>query len=142
MMTLTWDVAIANNMINNLEFCLTNEFPIAIAKEFCERTVGLPLVSYEFNGPGVCLKLEVIAKALMKAVNITRDSRGYEYVRRIFELLTLLRNEVRLAMDQFHMLEATLTEMEAMLRFKGAKVGYITNIDTFDGVIGLNVYEN
>lgn len=123
MMTLTWDVASANNMINNMEFCLSNEFPITIAKEFCERTAGLPLVSYEFNGPGVCLKLEVIARALMKAVNITRNSTGYEYVRRIFELLSSLRNEVRLPMNQFQMLEATLNQMESMLKFKGTKWG-------------------
>lgn len=140
MMTLTWDVASANNMINNMEFCLSNEFPITIAKEFCERTAGLPLVSYEFNGPGVCVKLEVIAQALMKAVNITRNSTGYEYVRRIFELLSLLRNEVQLPMNQFQMLEATLNQMESMLRFKGDKVGYITDVEKVDGVIGLNVY--
>ncbi|KAI5957052.1 hypothetical protein CANMA_004466 [Candida margitis] len=140
MMILTWDVASANNMINNAEFCLSNEFPIAIAKEFCEKTDGLPLASYEFNGPGVCVKLEVIAKALMKAVNITRNTTGYEYVQRIFDLLTLLRNDVRLSITQFQALEITLNEMESMLQFRGEKVGYITNIDTFDDVIGSNVY--
>lgn len=142
MMTLTWDVANANNMINNTEFCLSNEFPITIAKEFCEKTVGLPLVSFEFNGPGVCFKLEVIAKALMKAVDITRDPSGYTYIRRIFELLTLLKKEVRLSVNQFQMLETTIGSMESMLLFRGDKVGYISDVEAFDGVIGLNVYES
>ncbi|KAI5963854.1 hypothetical protein KGF57_001230 [Candida theae] len=140
MMTLTWEAASTNNMIDGSEFCLSNEFPIAIAREFCETTRTLPLISFEFNGPGVCVKLQVIARALMKAVNITRNPTGYEYMRRIFDMLAQLKNEVRLSITQFQALELTLTSMESMLSLRGVKGGYLTDVEAFDGVIGSNIY--
>lgn len=95
MMAWTWNVSETNRLVDENVACLSHEFPIKIARDFCQDSATLPLESFQFNGPGVCFKMLTIAKTLIKSNAITTSSAAQYYLRLIYERLSRLNFDLQ-----------------------------------------------
>ncbi|CAK9436735.1 uncharacterized protein LODBEIA_P12570 [Lodderomyces beijingensis] len=90
-MAWTWNVSQSNNLLDAENSCLSKSFPVKVAREFLNITAVLPLESFEFNGPGVCVKLFIITKTLARAIMFTGDGNAIPCLRALVDKLSLLR---------------------------------------------------
>ncbi|KAK6464924.1 hypothetical protein DFJ63DRAFT_283861 [Scheffersomyces coipomensis] len=113
MKALTWNICKKNNLlldgdIPNQNECLSIVFPFHIAKGFLNETKGLPLFSFESNGPGVCIKLLEIANSLVDAINLSKNYEGFQYLAQVFALISTLKNDVTLPIHLYNKIESIL----------------------------------
>ncbi|KAG2731131.1 hypothetical protein G9P44_005547 [Scheffersomyces stipitis] len=72
MRSLVWHIAFQNGLlsINREENdCLSVKYPVTIAYDFLTSTSNLPTNAFEYNGPGVIVKLLEIANGLADTMN-------------------------------------------------------------------------
>ncbi|CAI5756318.1 unnamed protein product [Candida verbasci] len=109
MKSLTWNIAKNNNLLE-LDGCLSIKYPFEIAQSFLKY--DLPILSFEFNGPGVSLKLLCIATALIDSIKLSQDPSGYEYVQKLFNIVKQLKNDITVPVKDYVEVEEALNNLD------------------------------
>ena len=132
MKALTWKITRSNALLDDFNISLSVNYPLEMTKRFLFEIKELPLSAFESNGPGVGFKLLTMATCLIDSINLSGDSSGFEYLQRIFDLISKLKNtEIILPRREYEQVKDALNKIQTDLLFNSAQQGgYISEVDS------------